>query len=34
MFIDRMLLEYFAARDVEPGTMSQNDLSAREHEPA
>jgi DNA polymerase III delta prime subunit len=34
IFIHRMLLEWFAARYVEPGKMPEKDHSLREHEPA
>ena len=34
MFIHRMLLEHFAARYVEPGTMPKKELSSGEHQPA
>jgi hypothetical protein len=32
MFIHRMLMEWFAARNVEPGTMTKKDLSPGEHQ--
>jgi hypothetical protein len=34
MFIHRMLLEWFAARYVEPGTMPKKDPASGEHDPA
>jgi hypothetical protein len=34
MFFHRMLLEWFAARYVEPGTMPEKDLSSVEDQPA
>jgi hypothetical protein len=34
MFMHRMLLEHFAARYVEPGTIPKKDPSSGEHQPA
>ena len=34
MFIHRMLLEWFAARYVEPGTMPKKDIPSGEQQPA
>jgi hypothetical protein len=34
MLIHRMLLEWFAERYVEPGTMPEKDPSSGEHQPA